>query len=168
MRLNAAPGVLPTNDAALEGLAARLTAWGVPADGYQIVDGSGLWRRNAVSPEALLVVLRRMWSPDRDTPFMEALPMAGVSGSLESRLRGTPAEAGVLAKTGTMSNIRSLAGYVWRPGGENLAFVIVVNTFDGDGAMATAANRRDRRASGGVCPIGVAAAVSVSNISGTT
>jgi D-alanyl-D-alanine carboxypeptidase/D-alanyl-D-alanine-endopeptidase (penicillin-binding protein 4) len=139
MRLNAAPDALPTNDAALEGLAARLAAWGIAPDGHQIVDGSGLSRRNAVSPEALLGALRRMWSPDADSPFVSSLPVAGVDGSLAGRMRNTAAHGRVLAKTGTMSNIRSLAGYVRTTGGENLAFVIFVNNFEGDGAMATAA-----------------------------
>jgi len=139
MRLNASRDGLPTNDAALEGLAGRLTAWGIPADGYQIVDGSGLSRRNAVSPEALLGVLRRMWSPEPDAPFVAALPVAGVDGSLAGRMANTAAQGRVLAKTGSMSNIRSLAGYARTVGGETLAFVVFVNNFEGDGAMATAA-----------------------------
>lgn len=139
LRLNASPEAFPTNDAALEGLGTRLTAWGVPADGYQIVDGSGLSRRNALSPEALLVVLRRVWAAGIESPLVAALPVAGVDGSLASRMAGTAAEGRVLAKTGSMSNIRSLAGYARTAGGETLAFVIFVNNFEGDGAMATAA-----------------------------
>jgi D-alanyl-D-alanine carboxypeptidase/D-alanyl-D-alanine-endopeptidase (penicillin-binding protein 4) len=80
-----------------------------------------------------------MWSPDADSPFVSSLPVAGVDGSLAGRMRNTAAHGRVLAKTGTMSNIRSLAGYVRTTGGENLAFVIFVNNFEGDGAMATAA-----------------------------
>ena len=51
MRLNAAKGTVPTNDAAIEGLRARMTAWGIPADAWQIIDGSGLSRRNAIAAE---------------------------------------------------------------------------------------------------------------------
>jgi serine-type D-Ala-D-Ala carboxypeptidase/endopeptidase (penicillin-binding protein 4) len=133
LRLNAARGSLPTNDAALEGLRKRLTAWGLPEGSYQLVDGSGLSRRDAISPEAVMTVLQRMSSA---SPFVDALPIAGTDGSLASRMKGTAAERNVRAKTGTMSNIRSLAGYVTTRGGEHLAFVIVVNNFEGTGIAA--------------------------------
>ena len=54
-------------------------------------------------------------------------------------MKGTVAEGNVRAKTGTMSNIRSLAGYVTTRDGERLAFVIVVNNFEGTGAAANQA-----------------------------
>ncbi len=54
-------------------------------------------------------------------------------------MKGTVAEGNVRAKTGTMSNIRSLAGYVTARNGERLAFVIVVNNFEGTGAAANQA-----------------------------
>jgi D-alanyl-D-alanine carboxypeptidase/D-alanyl-D-alanine-endopeptidase (penicillin-binding protein 4) len=139
MRLNAGPDVFPTNDAALDGLRKRLASWGVPDDSYQMVDGSGLSRRDAISPVALLTVLQKMYDPAGSSPFMTALPVAGVDGSLEGRMKGTPAEGNVRAKTGTMSNIRSLAGYVTTASGERLAFVIMANNFEGTGAVATQA-----------------------------
>jgi D-alanyl-D-alanine carboxypeptidase/D-alanyl-D-alanine-endopeptidase (penicillin-binding protein 4) len=139
MRLNAAPGALPTNDAALAGLRQRLASWGVPPDGQQLVDGSGLSRRDVVAPETLLRVLQKMYDATGASPWMTALPIAGVDGSLENRMRGTAAERNVLAKTGTMSNIRSLAGYVTTRDGEHLAFVVMVNNFEGTGAAAVGA-----------------------------
>jgi len=139
MRLNAAKGVFPTNDAALEGLRKRLTAWGLPDGSYQLVDGSGLSRRDAISPEAIMTILQRMSDPSGASPFLTALPIAGVDGSLAGRMKGTAAEGNVRAKTGTMSNIRSLAGYVTTRSGEHLAFVIVINNFEGIGAAANQA-----------------------------
>jgi D-alanyl-D-alanine carboxypeptidase/D-alanyl-D-alanine-endopeptidase (penicillin-binding protein 4) len=139
MRLNAARGVLPTNDAALEGFRRRLEAWGIPADAQQVIDGSGLSRRNVISAEALLTVLRRMQDPVFGAPFVKALPVAGVDGSLANRMRDTPAAGNVRAKTGTMSNIRSLAGYATTRDGERLAFVAMVNHFEGAGADANQA-----------------------------
>ena len=139
MRLNAARGVFPTNDAALEGLRARLASWGVAADGQQLVDGSGLSRRDVISPDTLLIVLRHMYAAGPTSPFVTALPIAGVDGSLESRMTGTSAQRNVRAKTGTMSNIRSLAGYVTTRDGEPLAFAIMVNNFEGPGAGAVQA-----------------------------
>jgi D-alanyl-D-alanine carboxypeptidase/D-alanyl-D-alanine-endopeptidase (penicillin-binding protein 4) len=70
------------------------------------------------------------------SPFMTGLPVAGVDGSLAARMKGTPAEGNLRAKTGTMSNIRSLAGYVTTREGEHLAVVIMVNNFEGTGAQA--------------------------------
>lgn len=137
LRLNAAQDEGGTNDAALEGLRARLTAWGIAAESWQIVDGSGLSRRNAVAPDALLAVLRRMYEPSGASPWMAALPVAGRDGTLAGRMRGTPAENNVRAKTGTMSNIRSLAGYVRTHDGETLAFVLMAHGFEGLGGAAT-------------------------------
>jgi D-alanyl-D-alanine carboxypeptidase/D-alanyl-D-alanine-endopeptidase (penicillin-binding protein 4) len=139
LRLNAPPGVFPTNDAALEALKIRLEAWGVAAADQQLVDGSGLSRRDVITSEALLTVLRRMHVANGSSPFVAALPVAGVDGGLSGRMRGTPAEKNVRAKTGTMSNIRSLAGYVATADGERLAFAIIANNFEGTGAAAVQA-----------------------------
>jgi D-alanyl-D-alanine carboxypeptidase/D-alanyl-D-alanine-endopeptidase (penicillin-binding protein 4) len=139
MRLNAAPGVLPTNDAALEGFRRRLEAWGVAPDAHQVIDGSGLSRRDTISAEAVLVVLQRMQDRAGTSAFVAALPVAGVDGSLANRMRDTPAAGNVRAKTGTMSNIRSLAGYATTRDGEQLAFVAMVNNFEGAGASASQA-----------------------------
>ena len=139
LRLNAARGVPPTNDAALEGLRARLQAWGVPPEAQQLVDGSGLSRRNVISPAAVVTVLRRMHAGGATSPFVAGLPIAGIDGSLANRMMGTAAQGNVRAKTGTMSNIRALAGYVTTRDGEPLAFAIIVNNFEGSGADAVRA-----------------------------
>jgi len=101
-----------------------------------VVDGSGLSRRDVLAADTLLAVLQRMYDATLQSPFMAALPIAGVDGSLETRMRDTPAAGNVRAKTGTMSNIRSLAGYVTTRDGERLAFVAMVNNFEGSGAAA--------------------------------
>jgi D-alanyl-D-alanine carboxypeptidase/D-alanyl-D-alanine-endopeptidase (penicillin-binding protein 4) len=139
MRLNAVGTIPATNDAALAGLKKRLDAWGVAPDSQQIIDGSGLSRRNTIAAETLLIALQRMHDRTNQSPFMTALPVAGVDGTLEGRMRGTPAAGNVRAKTGTMSNIRSLAGYVTTRDGERLAFVVMANNFEGTGAAANQA-----------------------------
>ena len=139
LRLNADRGSLPTNDAALEGLGTRLAAWGVPPDAWQIIDGSGLSRRNAVAPETLVAVLQRMYDPSGSSPWMTGLPVAGRDGTLAGRMKGTPAEDNLRAKTGTMSNIRTLAGYVRTRDDEALAFAIMADNFEGSGSAATEA-----------------------------
>ena len=139
LRLNAAPGPPATNDLALEGARKRMDGWGIPGDGWQIIDGSGLSRRNAVAPVVLTMVLRRMFDASGASPWMTAFPVAGRDGTLANRMRGTAAEGTVRAKTGTMSNIRSLAGYARTPDGEALAFVEMVDNFEGPGGAANAA-----------------------------
>ncbi|HVZ19784.1 MAG TPA: D-alanyl-D-alanine carboxypeptidase/D-alanyl-D-alanine-endopeptidase [Vicinamibacterales bacterium] len=139
LRLNTAPGVFPTNDAALDALKQRLARWNVPAEGEQLVDGSGLSRRDVIAPDTLVAILTRMHDASDTSPWMTALPIAGVDGSLANRMKGTPAEGNVRAKTGTMSNIRSLAGYVTTRDGEHLAFAIMLNDFEGTGAAAVQA-----------------------------
>jgi D-alanyl-D-alanine carboxypeptidase/D-alanyl-D-alanine-endopeptidase (penicillin-binding protein 4) len=139
LRLNAARGLLPTNDAALEGLRSRLTAWGISPEAWQIVDGSGLSRRDAVAPEVLVAVLQRMHERSGTSPWMTALPVAGRDGTLANRMKGTPAENNVRGKTGTMTNIRTLAGYVRTRDGETLAFALMANGFEGSGAAANEA-----------------------------
>ena len=139
MRLNAAPGALQTNDAALDGLRARLAGWGIDLAGQQIIDGSGLSRRDVIAADTMMKVLRRVYDPDWNSPLLKGLPVAGVDGSLAARMRATPAESNVRAKTGTMSNIRSLAGYATTRDGERLAFVIMLNNFEGTGTAATEA-----------------------------
>lgn len=138
-RLNAPVGALPTNDAAIAGAQQRLTAWGLDASSQQLVDGSGLSRRTVVSAGLVMALLRRMHAAGDRSPFYIGLPIAGVDGSLANRMRATPAQGNLRAKTGTMSNIRSLAGYVTAANGERLAFVILMNNFEGAGTDATAA-----------------------------
>jgi D-alanyl-D-alanine carboxypeptidase/D-alanyl-D-alanine-endopeptidase (penicillin-binding protein 4) len=108
----------------------------VPPEAQQLVDGSGLSRRNVISPAAVLTILRRMHAGGARSPFVTGLPIAGVDGSLANRMMGTQAQGNVRAKTGTMSNIRALAGYVTTRDGEPLAFAIIVNNFEGTGANA--------------------------------
>lgn len=138
-RLNAAGPPPRSNDQAIEGIKQRLTSWGISADAFQLVDGSGLSRRDVLAPEALLNVLSRMYDPSANSPWMRALPIAGIDGTLAARMKGTAGENNVRAKTGTMSNVRSLAGYATSRGGEVLAFVAIVNNFEGSGAQANAA-----------------------------
>jgi D-alanyl-D-alanine carboxypeptidase/D-alanyl-D-alanine-endopeptidase (penicillin-binding protein 4) len=59
--------------------------------------------------------------------FYDALPVAGVDGTLASRMRGTPLQGNVHAKTGTVSNVRSLSGYLTTAAGEPMVFSMIVN-----------------------------------------
>src|SRR5690349_18137369 len=102
-----------------------LAAWGVPADDLIVADGSGLSRYDYVTVDALTAVLRLMATDPRHAAFEATLPILGVDGTLERRLRCSHAEGRIHAKTGSMSNVRALAGYVTTLAGERLAFAII-------------------------------------------
>jgi D-alanyl-D-alanine carboxypeptidase/D-alanyl-D-alanine-endopeptidase (penicillin-binding protein 4) len=138
LRLATGPDGPRTTAAGLDAVRSRLDAWGIPRDGIQIVDGSGLSRRNVVAPETLLAVLRRLHDPAGSSPWMNALAVAGREGTLQHRMKGTAAEGNALAKSGAMSNIRTMAGYVTSADGEPLAFAIMANNFEGPAADVNA------------------------------
>jgi D-alanyl-D-alanine carboxypeptidase/D-alanyl-D-alanine-endopeptidase (penicillin-binding protein 4) len=116
---------------ALPVLRETLAGLGVPPEGYTTRDGSGLSRNDYLSADTLVATLTAAWErPHLRGALQAALPHAGRSGSLANRLKGTPAEARVWAKTGSMSNVRSLAGYVETAAGEPLVFAVLVNGFD--------------------------------------
>ena len=104
-----------------------LTQLGVNPNGYRMADGSGLSRRNLATPRALVDTLRAMYyAPGKDT-FYASLPVAGVSGTLRNRMRRTPAQGVVLAKTGTLRGVRALSGYLNNPRYGTLVFSILAN-----------------------------------------
>jgi D-alanyl-D-alanine carboxypeptidase/D-alanyl-D-alanine-endopeptidase (penicillin-binding protein 4) len=110
--------------------AATLQPWGVAPAALVQVDGAGLSRYNYVTPEALVTVLMHI---DHDVamrgPFEASLPIAGRDGTLAARMKGTAAEGNVRAKSGTLANVRSLAGYVTAADGEPLVFAMIANNF---------------------------------------
>ena len=86
---------------------------GVPMAGVRIVDGSGLSRLDRLTANAVAATLKAAWAdPTVKSAFVAALPVAGVNGTMEDRLRKAPARGRVLAKTGTTSDASALSGYV--------------------------------------------------------
>ena len=86
---------------------------GVPMSGVRIVDGSGLSRLDRLSADAVTAILRAAWANFTiRQAFVAALPIAGVNGTLEDRLRRPPARGNVLAKTGTTREASALSGFV--------------------------------------------------------
>ena len=115
---------------AQQGLAAlkqALTRLGVNSMGYQLVDGSGLSRKNLVSPRALVQTLKAMTQPQYRDSFRASLPIAGQSGTLRQRFVGTVAQGRLWAKTGTLQGVTALSGYLERPDQSPLTFSILVN-----------------------------------------
>jgi D-alanyl-D-alanine carboxypeptidase/D-alanyl-D-alanine-endopeptidase (penicillin-binding protein 4) len=112
---------------------------GVPDAGWGLADGSGMSGFDLLTPRGLVALLVAVDQQSYAAALRDSLPVAGVDGTLEKRMRGTPAEGRVLAKTGTIRLARALAGYVTTVRGERLAFAIVVNNAEGRGREAVAA-----------------------------
>jgi len=107
----------------------QLKAWGARDDGYIVRDGSGLSRYDYVSPETILHILDAMRREKSFPVFYQSLPIAGVDGTIRNRMRGTPAESNVHAKTGSVAQVRSLSGYVCALNGDTLMFSILANNW---------------------------------------
>jgi len=107
----------------------RLRAWGAEGDGFIVWDGSGLSRRDMVSPETVVRVLDTMRRSPNFQTYYDAMPIAGIDGTLRARMRGTTGEANVRGKTGTLGNVRSLSGYVTTAGGATLVFSLLCNNY---------------------------------------
>lgn len=102
------------------------TALGFNPDNYKIADGSGVSLYNYISPRLLLEYLKyAYYHRDIFLPFYESLPVAGVDGTLQYRMKQTKAYGNVRAKTGSVTGVSSLAGYVKASNGHQLAFVII-------------------------------------------
>jgi serine-type D-Ala-D-Ala carboxypeptidase/endopeptidase (penicillin-binding protein 4) len=132
-------GAAGTADAARHVVEAQLQAWGARDDGYVIRDGSGLSRYDYVSPETIVHVLDAMRRNQNFPVFFQSLPIAGVDGTIQNRMRGTPAENNVHAKTGSVAQARSLSGYVRALDGDTLMFSILANNWSVPGERVTAA-----------------------------
>jgi D-alanyl-D-alanine carboxypeptidase/D-alanyl-D-alanine-endopeptidase (penicillin-binding protein 4) len=104
-------------------------------DGFYPTDGSGLSRSNGICPRTLAEVLRYMYlSPNRDN-FINSLPVAGQSGTLQSAFKGSKLENNLRAKTGSMTRVRSMAGIFTNQKGKKVIFAIITNNFEGSQAL---------------------------------
>ncbi len=116
-----------TADAGLEVLKSSLTQLKVDPKSYALVDGSGLSRKDLVSPEALVETLQAMAKSSQASVFRGSLPVAGVSGTLKNHFQNTSAQGIVQAKTGSMDGVFSLSGYVNAPNYGPVVFSIMIN-----------------------------------------
>ena len=133
-------GGAPTLEGGRMVATAVLQPWGVGPTGLVQVDGSGLSRYNYITADTLVTILMHVDQDDRlNAPFERSLPIAGRDGTLAARMKGTAAEGNARAKSGTLANVRSLAGYVSTADGEPLVFAIVANNFGTMPELAIAA-----------------------------
>jgi D-alanyl-D-alanine carboxypeptidase/D-alanyl-D-alanine-endopeptidase (penicillin-binding protein 4) len=105
---------------------------------YDLVDGSGLSRLDLVTPATVVKLLRYMFhSPARDN-WISLLPVGGLDGTLRGRFAGGPAAGRIHAKTGSLSHVNALSGYMERPDGRWIAFSVLVNNYIGSSVEAHA------------------------------
>jgi len=116
----------------LEAVKTFLKTVGLRPEALVLDDGSGLSRNDMITAEASVQLLTFMSKHRYATVFRDALPIAGIDGTLRNRFKGTPAENNVRAKTGSLSSAASLGGYMTTAGGEKLAFSIMVNNYPRD------------------------------------
>ncbi len=132
-----------------------LAAMGIDTTKHWIVDGSGVSHYNLLTAEMLVQLLTAMTKqPEAFGLYFESLPIAGVDGTLKTRMRGTKAEGNLRAKTGSIGGVSSLSGYVTTADGERLVFSILMQDFilpsrfyrnaqDAIGALLAAFSRRN-------------------------
>jgi D-alanyl-D-alanine carboxypeptidase/D-alanyl-D-alanine-endopeptidase (penicillin-binding protein 4) len=108
----------------LEVIRTTLAAWGVPLDGVEFHDGSGLSRSNRTTCAALTALLADVPVADM---LRDVMPVAGRDGTLAEQFLGTEAEGRLQAKTGTLADVKALTGT--QPGADRRAvdFALVLN-----------------------------------------
>jgi len=114
----------------LEVLRGFLTQAGIASDQYVFYDGSGLSRQNLVTPHAVAQLLRYASSQPWSAAYKSSFPVAGVDGSLSERLTAPRLQKRVLAKTGSLSGVKTLSGYATTDSGQTVAFSILSNNLN--------------------------------------
>ncbi len=98
--------------------------------GFYGSDGSGLSRFNALSASHLVALLQYMQGSKHFSTFEKSLPIAGKTGTLSHLCKGTKAQGNLMAKSGTMTRVKSYAGYVTGASGQKIAFAMLSNNFN--------------------------------------
>jgi D-alanyl-D-alanine carboxypeptidase/D-alanyl-D-alanine-endopeptidase (penicillin-binding protein 4) len=107
----------------------QMVAWGVDTAGFVARDGSGLSRHDYVTPETIVKILDTMRKRPDFKIWYDALPIGGVDGTIAARMKRTPAQGNVHAKTGTVDRSHSLSGYVTTTDGRMLLFSFQANNY---------------------------------------
>ncbi len=132
-----------STDASSRRVIAFLDAAGATTEALSIRDGSGLSRKDLVSPQMFVSLLAYMDRRPARSAFVNSLPTSGGAGStLSGRLR----DVNVQAKTGSLDYVRALSGYVTGPDGHRLAFSVIANNYTTGSARITDAVDRIVRA----------------------
>ena len=123
-------------DRGLEVIEDYLSTQGLNIDTMRLRDGSGISHVTNVPANELSKLLYTVQQEDWFPVYLNSLPIAGASnrlegGTLRNRMKGTLAEGNVKAKTGTITGVTALSGYVTTKDGKDLVFSIILNNFMG-------------------------------------
>jgi len=106
-----------------------LASIGIDTSRLAMFDGSGLSHLDMVTPKQVITLLRALYRSSVKDDFLDSLPIAGMDGTIRNRMKMTAAQGNVRAKTGYISNTRSLSGFVNTKDGEPLVFSLLVNNY---------------------------------------
>lgn len=124
-----------------------LRSLGIDPNTVTIADGSGLSSYDRITPRDLVTILQADWNGPNRQVVLDALPVAGVRGTLQRSYIGTAAERAVFAKTGSISHVRTISGFVQTRTHGPLTFSLLINQWMGEqlpgGAAALAKVRSD-------------------------
>jgi len=141
------PGVAGTTPGGLALERTWLRGIGIDPATTTLADGSGLSQYDRIPPRALVGVLRRLWAGPNRRLVLDSLPVGGVRGTIEG-IAGSAVAGRVFAKTGSMSHVRALAGYLATPAHGTVIFAIMVDDWLGEspGLVAMRAKLLERLA----------------------
>ncbi|MGZ3804162.1 MAG: D-alanyl-D-alanine carboxypeptidase/D-alanyl-D-alanine endopeptidase [Pseudobdellovibrionaceae bacterium] len=123
--LKAQPGSL---ESGMDMIQAHLKKLGLPQDQYFFQNPSGLTRDNRISAFAMWKIIHHLRNDFQVQPeFLSSLPIAGIDGTLKKRMKNSPGERWVRAKTGFLTGVVSLAGYAGRSDGRVFSFTFIFN-----------------------------------------
>lgn len=113
--------------------AKKLTSYwesrGIDTDGLALYDGSGLTRKNGITPKQMALIAAK--SLKVDSTFYQNLPCAGKEGTVKYMCQNTAAEGAVWMKSGTLDRVRNYAGYAKTKSGQWVTFAIFSNDYSG-------------------------------------
>jgi D-alanyl-D-alanine carboxypeptidase/D-alanyl-D-alanine-endopeptidase (penicillin-binding protein 4) len=113
--------------AGLEERKSFLAQAGIPENTYAFADGSGLARQDVTSPQATVALLRYMWNRPERQAWLDSLPIGGLDGTLKHRFKNIAGAERVHAKTGSLSHVAALSGYLETQSGKWLIFSMMAN-----------------------------------------
>jgi len=126
---SSAPPAPTSEEAGTRALRQFLKKNGFAPDEVVIEEGSGLSRKNLVTPRAVIQLLELMPTHRWGTAWMNSFPVGGQDGTLRRRFPEPPTRGNVRAKTGTLRYVTSLSGYLTNAVGEPLIFSVLVNNY---------------------------------------
>ena len=127
-----------TADDALKFAQDFFTSIGIAENDILLWDGSGLSRRNILTPRATLTLLQYVARQPWAAAYISTLPVAGEDGTLADRMKNTPAAGRIHAKTGTLDHVNALAGFATTLHDTQVVFAIYGNLHNLRGRDATA------------------------------